>query len=174
MMATGINSKQRGATLYEFAATLPILLFLMVGVIDFGRAMYAYHFVASAARQATRWASVRGADCTAFTTACPAQATDILNYVHGIAPPGLFVSSDTGCTSSTIGCLTINQTSSFIWPGTTTTDGSSVSCTISGSYPTNSPGCVVQVQVTYTWSSGIPLIPYTLVLASTSEYVISN
>ena len=53
------NSTQHGATLYEFAAILPIILFIMLGIVDFGRAMYAYHFVASAARAATRWASVR-------------------------------------------------------------------------------------------------------------------
>ena len=174
------TSKQSGATLYEFAAILPILLFIMVGIIDFGRAMYAYHFVANAARQATRWASVRGVDCNAFTTACPAQGSDVLNYVQSLAPPGIYVNSNKGCTSGTVGCLTINcptctnSSADFIWPGTTTTNGSSSSCTNSGSSPVNAAGCVVQVQVSYTWGSGIPLIPYTLVLASTSEFVISN
>jgi Flp pilus assembly protein TadG len=168
------NSRQRGATLYEFAAILPILLFIMVGIIDFGRAMYAYHFVANAARQATRWASVRGVDCNAFPTACPAQASDILNYVQKLAPPGIFISSNSGCASGTVGCLTINQSTSFIWPGTTTTNGSNTSCLGGGSNPSNAAGCVVQVQVAYTWGSGIPLIPYTLVLSSTSQFVISN
>jgi hypothetical protein len=32
----------------------------------------------------------------------------------------------------------------------------------------------VQVQVSYTWSPQIPLLPYTIVLAQTSSFVISN
>ena len=159
----------------EFAIILPIFLFLVVGIIDFGRAMYAYHFVAYEARQASRWASVRGVGCnTNYITPCPAQVSDILNYVRQNVPPGMYVNSSSSCSTSTVGCLTINQTSSFVWPGTTTTDGSNTSCTDSGTYQVNSPGCVVQVQVSYTYSAGIPLIPYTLVLSSTSSYVISN
>ena len=176
MSQTGTRRGENGATLLEFAVILPVFLFLAVGIIDFGRAMYAYHFVSFEARQASRWASVRGVGCnTNYITPCPAQISDILSFVQNNAPPGLYVTGNAGCSSSTVGCLTINQTSNFVWPGTTTTDGSSTaSCTDGGAYAVNSPGCVVQVQVTYTWSSGIPLIPYTLVLASTSEYVISN
>jgi len=157
----------------EFAAVVPILLIIMIGIIDFGRAMYAYHFVASAARQATRWAGVRGSQCNPnYMTQCPATAANILSYVQSLAPPGL-PTSTASCTSATVYCLTINESTSFIWPGTTTTSGSSTSCTSSGN-SSNAPGCVVQVQVTYTWNSGIPLIPYTLVMSSTSDWVISN
>jgi Flp pilus assembly protein TadG len=171
------NSSQRGATLYEFAAILPILLFLMVGIIDFGRAMYAYHFVSGAARAATRWAGVRGASCNnKYITPCPAAESDILNFVHTLAPPGMYVSSTAGCTTTTVGCLTINTSTAFIWPGTTTTGGVAGSdCTNSGANPTNTPGCVVQVQVEYTFSFGIPLFKFgNMILSSTSDMVISQ
>lgn len=181
------NSKQRGATLYEFAAILPILLFLMVGIIDFGRAMYAYHFVSGAARAATRWAGVRGASCnTKYTTPCPAAESDVLWEVQCLHPPGMFVAStpsscttDVGgvsCSTATVGCLTINTSTAFIWPGTTTTGGTSTDCTNGGIVPTDSPGCVVQVQVEYTFGFGVPLFGHgnNLILTSTSEMVISQ
>jgi Flp pilus assembly protein TadG len=178
------TSKQRGATLYEFAAILPILLFMMIGIVDFGRAMYMYHFVASAASQAARWASVRGVNCKAYTSGCPAINTDIQTYIlgtgncqGGVAAQlgGVPMNCTTGCSTATVGCLHVNTTSSFIWPGTTTTSGSNTAdCTSGGTYPVNSPGCIVQVQVSYTWSPQIPLLPYTIVLAQTSSFVISN
>ncbi|MFZ0039329.1 MAG: TadE/TadG family type IV pilus assembly protein [Candidatus Acidiferrales bacterium] len=181
-------SRQQGATLYEFAAILPIILFLMVGIIDFGRAMYAYHFVSSAARAATRWASVRGADCNpTYTTHCPAEGSDILAYVQTLAPPGMYVNGTAGCTTATVGCLTINcptctylsaNASTGIWPGTTSTSGVSTTCQGSGTatVPPNNPGCVVQVTVEYTFGFGVPLFGNgnNLILASTSEMVISQ
>jgi Flp pilus assembly protein TadG len=174
------NSTQHGATLYEFAAILPIILFIMLGIVDFGRAMYAYHFVASAARAATRWASVRGAECNpTYMTHCPAAGSDILAYVQSLAPPGMYVNSNASCTTATVGCLTINcptcsyTTVDAIWPGTTTTKGASSSCQ-SGALPPDNPGCVVQVEVEYTFGFGVPLFPYNLILTSTSEMVISQ
>ena len=178
------NSKQRGATLYEFAAILPILLFLMVGIIDFGRAMYAYHFVSGAARAATRWAGVRGASCNnKYVTPCPAAGSDINTYIHTLTPPGMYVTSAAGCTTATVGCLTINcptcvnSSTDFVWPGTTTTGGVAGSdCTNGGNNPPNTPGCVVQVQVEYTFGVGVPLFGHgnNLILTSTSEMVISQ
>jgi Flp pilus assembly protein TadG len=176
------TSSQRGATLYEFAAILPILLFLMVGIIDFGRAMYAYHFVSAAARAATRWAGVRGASCNnKYVTPCPAAGSDILTYVRTLSPPGMYVNSNAACTTATVGCLTINcpacvnSSADYVWPGTTTTGGVAGSdCTSSGANPPNTPGCVVQVQVEYTFGFGIPLFKNNLILQSTSEMVISQ
>ena len=42
----------------EFALILPILLIALVGMLDFGRAIFAYNSVANAARSATRVAIV--------------------------------------------------------------------------------------------------------------------
>ena len=48
---------EEGSTLVEFAFVFMLLVTMVLGIMDFSRALYAYHFVAGAARQATRWAA---------------------------------------------------------------------------------------------------------------------
>lgn len=52
------RQERRGQTLVEFALILPIFLLLLMGIFDFGRAVYAYNTVSNAARQAVRLAIV--------------------------------------------------------------------------------------------------------------------
>lgn len=52
------SSRCRGQALAEFALVLPLLLLLMVGILDFGRAVYASHTIGNAAREAARLAIV--------------------------------------------------------------------------------------------------------------------
>jgi Flp pilus assembly protein TadG len=52
------GSPRRGQTLVEFALILPIFLLLLVGIFDFGRAIYAYNTVNNAAREGGRLAIV--------------------------------------------------------------------------------------------------------------------
>jgi len=142
---------ESGAELVEFAMTALILMGLMVGMIGFMLAMYAYHYVSSAAQQGMRFAIVRGytwskdetVNCSTsappnFTMAynCTATATDIQNYVKSLATGGINSSN-----------VTIDTTSSDLWPGTTPDCTSSCS----GCSPTNSQGCLVKVKVSYTF-----------------------
>ena len=54
-----IRSKDRkGQSMVEFALILPVFILLMVGVFDFGRAIYAYNTINNAARQGARLAIV--------------------------------------------------------------------------------------------------------------------
>ncbi len=48
----------RGYALVEFALAIPLLLLLTVGLLDFGRAIYAYNTIANASRAANRVAIV--------------------------------------------------------------------------------------------------------------------
>jgi Flp pilus assembly protein TadG len=48
----------RGQAMVEFALILPILLILLLGILDFGRAVVAYNSVSNAARSAVRVAIV--------------------------------------------------------------------------------------------------------------------
>lgn len=138
--------RERGATLVESAVVLGVLLTLLFGIIDFGRALYTYSFVAQVARQGARWAIVRGSNCTMLDH-CPAQSGsgDIQPYVQSLSA---------GATNGS------NLSASLSFP----------SC--SGS---NAPGCVAQVTVTYPFSFMLPGLPAgTLNISSTSEMVISN
>ncbi|HEX2765873.1 MAG TPA: TadE/TadG family type IV pilus assembly protein [Candidatus Limnocylindria bacterium] len=52
------RSPERGQSLVELAAILPILLLLLLGILDLGRAVAAYNSVSNAARSAARVAVV--------------------------------------------------------------------------------------------------------------------
>jgi hypothetical protein len=53
-----MQRSERGQSLVEFALILPILVLLLVGILDFGRAVYAFNTVNNAARQGARLAIV--------------------------------------------------------------------------------------------------------------------
>ena len=94
--------KQRGAVTFEFAMGLLVVLFpLMFGVVDFSRAAYSYHWVSDAARDATRWASVRGATCELLSGGCPAANTDVQTFVQGLSVSGLNSANITATTTWT-------------------------------------------------------------------------
>jgi Flp pilus assembly protein TadG len=48
----------RGQSVVEFALVLPVLLIIVLGLFDFGRAIYASNAISNAARVATRLAIV--------------------------------------------------------------------------------------------------------------------
>jgi Flp pilus assembly protein TadG len=149
---------QRGSELTEFALVAILLFTFLFGIIDFGRALYTYHFVSEAAREATRFAIVRGSSCNPRLNACPASAADVQNYVRnsitpsGINPPSVSVTTT--------------------WPGSA--PGAALACNQSNG-KSNNPGCEVQVQVTYPYKFMFPLLPTgTLTMTSTSEMIISQ
>lgn len=163
--------EERGSYLLEFAITTTILFLLLIGILDCSFALYAHHFVSYASEEATRYAAVRGADWSSacatsappgFTLGydCTASASDIQNYVQSLAPPGLAASS-----------ITVNTTSSFVWPGTTP-DCSTGPCSAC-SANSNGQGCFVRVQVSYPFRFTLPLLPQSSInLNATSEKVI--
>jgi Flp pilus assembly protein TadG len=77
---------ERGSALVEMAVVMAVLLMIMFGIIDFGRAFYTYSFVANAAREGARWAIVRGSKCTQLDH-CPAASgtSDIQPYVQSLS-----------------------------------------------------------------------------------------
>ena len=54
----GIGRAARGQSLVEFALIIPILLLMLMGILDLGRAVAAYNSVSNAARSAARVAVV--------------------------------------------------------------------------------------------------------------------
>lgn len=53
-----MNKRDRGQALVETALVLPVLLIILLGIFDFGRAIYAYNTISNAAREAARLAVV--------------------------------------------------------------------------------------------------------------------
>jgi len=84
-----LRREECGSGLVEYAIIFMIFITMLLAIADFSRALYAYHFVSSQAREAARYAIVRG--CTpAVPGNCPtpATATDIENFVKNV-PPGI-------------------------------------------------------------------------------------
>jgi Flp pilus assembly protein TadG len=179
-------NSEEASGLVEYALVLLLLMTMLLGIVDFSRVLYAYHFVSNAARDATRWAAVNGSTCngdgsgsnpgsctapvtcgssgcstcTSYGSCTYAGATDIENYVTMLAVPAGINTSATGCSGSP--CLTTTPT----WP---TQTNSPASCSTTGH--NNDPGCTVQVKVSYTFSS-IFAPNATITLSSTSEMII--
>jgi Flp pilus assembly protein TadG len=85
-----------GTALVEFGLVIVVFFMFVFGVMDFGRALYTYHFVSNAACEATRYAIVRGSNSTE-----PVTAADIESYVKSLAPQGVDPSSLTVSTTWT-------------------------------------------------------------------------
>ncbi|MGC2000769.1 MAG: TadE/TadG family type IV pilus assembly protein [Candidatus Acidiferrales bacterium] len=152
----------------EFALIFLVLMTMILGIIDFCRAAYSYHFVSEAAREAKRYAAVRGSTCTNDGSCtddgnCTSYATAMCvpTYVDSIAPPGIDASS-TGCGGS--GCLATTASWTPLANGPTICNATK-----------NAPGCTVTVEVSYTFNFIFPLVRTgTLTLSSTSEMVIAH
>ena len=59
---------ERGAALLEVALTLPLLLFVCVGILEFGRAYQTWQVLTNAAREGARVAVLPGMDDAAVTS----------------------------------------------------------------------------------------------------------
>jgi Flp pilus assembly protein TadG len=150
---------EEGSTIVEFALASTILFAVLFGIFETSFALYSYTYISDAAREATRYAIVRGSACTGFpecgTTPRGAQQADVLNYVQHLGYPGIDTSSSK---------LGVTAT----WPTTGT------ACTPITS-PCNNPGNLVKVVVTYKYPLSIPFVPKASVnMSSTSEMVISQ
>lgn len=155
------HRSDRADTITEFAIVAIVLFTVIFGIIDCSRALYSYHFVSYAARDAVRYAIVRGSSwgtttcATTSTFSCNATSANVTSYVKSYVPGAL-----------TPGSITVNTT----WPGTAPTGATGTCSTTSGS---NSPGCLVTVQVTYPYSFSLPFIPKkSMTFSSTASMVI--
>jgi Flp pilus assembly protein TadG len=73
-------SNRRGAAAVEFALVLPVLLAILMGIMDFGRAWNQMQVITDAAREGTRRAVVR--DGAVKSTTVPAAIATRLNAAN--------------------------------------------------------------------------------------------
>lgn len=147
MIRSRNRAGQRGSVLAEFTIVSIAALTLIFGIIDFGRALYTYHLVSDGARLGTRYAIVNGAAACAGGSPDPLQS-----YVSGQAP-GIDPSK-----------MTV----------TTTCPGGNSGCRSSAA-PYNGSGCLVSVNVAYSFHFLVPLVSkLTIPMSSTSQMVISQ
>jgi Flp pilus assembly protein TadG len=102
---------EEGTSLIETALLLPVLLLMMVGAVDFGRAYYAAIEVQSAAEAGALYGVQYPSDAAGMVLAAKADATDIT----GIAPVAIYgcecfdgTSAVASCTATPTTCGTNN------------------------------------------------------------------
>jgi len=76
----------RGQSMIEFALVLPLLLAILFGITEFGRAWMTANILTSAAREGARLAVVTGPDVAAVTT----RVTDVCTAA-GVTPTQITV-----------------------------------------------------------------------------------
>lgn len=138
-----------------------VLFAMLFGICQMSLAMYDYQFCSAAARQATRYAMVRGSTSCTNTpnlTKCGASTGDITSYVRSLGYAGI--------TSSNVSATTTWCSASSTTPTTWS------ACTNATS---NAPGNLVKVVVSYPFTFHVPFGPnLSLGLSSTSQMVITQ
>jgi len=100
---------ERGAAAVEFAILLPLLVMLVLGIIEFGRAYNAQITLTNAARDGVRVMAI-GGDPTAARTAARNGAASVSSTI----PDSAITLSPSACSPGNQVTLTINYTLSTI------------------------------------------------------------
>jgi Flp pilus assembly protein TadG len=129
-----------GQSLVEFALVIPIIILLIVGFVEIGRAVFAYNTIANAARQAVRVAVVN-------------QISDVTDCdeTRPVEDPYEPHWSLRGCAiaaAAPLGITTANVSVSYTPPASTT-----LSCS-----PVLHVGCLAAVTVTYQYTPSTPFV----------------
>jgi hypothetical protein len=82
------HAKPRGQAMVEFALVFPIFILLMVGMFDLGRVIWVNDTLATAAREAARFAIVHGSKSLCPVGPAPTGAT-----LDPTCPPGVYFPS---------------------------------------------------------------------------------
>jgi Flp pilus assembly protein TadG len=145
------RSGERGSTMVETAIVILLALTLIFGIVEFGRAIFAYHAVSNIARMATRYAIVHGANC--IPGGCTASPGSVQQFARSQA---------VGLKQNRLTTPTVT------WTGTAL-DGSAC-----GDGANEKPGCTVTITVQYPFDFVLPYLGPQLNMSSTSQMVVAN
>jgi Flp pilus assembly protein TadG len=136
------DKSKAGQGMVEFALTLPLLMLLMLGIIEFGRPLFTYSAVTTAAREAARYGSAAGG-----------LDTTINNYqdCDGIRAAAARIGGLAGVENSAAG-VSIAYDSG---PGGPAISGG---CPVGGTGPEPHLGDRIIVTVTTTYQPIVPLV----------------
>ncbi|SFS18283.1 Flp pilus assembly protein TadG [Granulicella pectinivorans] len=95
-----LYAKQQGSTVLEIALVLPVLLLLLVGAVDFGRAYYLALEVSSAAQAGAGYGAQNATDTAGMVSAAKRDAADITV----LAPVATYGCECSDGTSQVAGC----------------------------------------------------------------------
>lgn len=95
-MTCSSRSREGGQSLVEIALVLPVLLLMLLGIFDFGRAIYAFNAVSNSARESVRLAIV---DQNSAAVVAEGKQSAI-----GLDPSAVTVVPTWSCSPHKIGC----------------------------------------------------------------------
>jgi len=134
----------RGQALVEFALVFPLLVFLLLGLVDLGRAVYAFSTVSNAAREGARVAAVNQIVTT------PALDCDQSMPIQSLADPHWSITTCAADAAISLGVPASAVLVSYHAPPSQP----SLVCTASDLHI----GCLADVTVPYGWAPLTPVI----------------
>jgi Flp pilus assembly protein TadG len=174
------NRTNHGQALVEFAFVIPLILFLVLAVGDFGRIYTSLVAVEAAAREAADLGAFNPSNWnTDLSSTNPGQAVVKLqqlacssaasSHLEGYAEPPGTVNHAT-CTNPTLTCTLERQ-------GQVAADCATYSVGAGGCGDTaTDPPCVVHVQLAYQFDTLIraPVLPTTITFTRDARYAVSS
>jgi Flp pilus assembly protein TadG len=110
-MTTLSNRRERGAAAVEMALVLPVLLIVMGGLIDLGRAFYTQMVLTAAANEGARTVTTGSTWSTAKTRIT--QASGALTIGTPLSTPT--IADAAKCVSGDVVVVTVKPSSPFWW-----------------------------------------------------------
>jgi Flp pilus assembly protein TadG len=146
------DSHDRGSVAVEFALLLPVLLLIIFGTIDFGRAINAQITLTQAAREGARLASL-GYTSSAVTTRTQSAATGLSNVTVTVT------TCAAGAGAGVDGVVNVSYPFTFITPvgafasmfGTATFGSSTLTITAKGEMPCETLSHAVPARCVAAW-----------------------
>ncbi len=158
--------REEGTALLEFAFSAGIFLGITIGILILCMSLFSYEYVNFAAREAARWAAVRGSECSQTSTmpTCDADNTVITNYITSLGYPLI-----------NPGNLKVSTTWYQVAFGPNASDTGATATWTACTDQCNEPGNQVQVTVSYPYSLDIPFMGNkTVDIGSSAKMVISQ
>jgi Flp pilus assembly protein TadG len=105
------RNSRRGSSVVEFALVFLPMLMLICGVFEIGRAMWTYHSVSAAVKQATRYTVVRGSGCSSQSSSCAPTVGSVAARIReaslGLEPSNFSLTLTAG--PQMINCTTLSS-----------------------------------------------------------------
>jgi len=161
------RKQSRGQGLVEFALVAPILFLMFFGILEFGRFVLYYHTLNNAVREGARYAIVHGFQAI---DGCPSGPMPG-GAANPCDPSGSNVRQ--AVADAAVGLLSVSDLS---FPAVTQPDGTVCSSPANPCYygpngNSNARGSNVTLEVDYTYSAMLPLLPNIGIHAETTLVV---
>jgi Flp pilus assembly protein TadG len=180
-------AREDGTALVEMGLSSIIVMMALFGIMQTSFLLYSYNYVSNAARDATRYAALRGPNSctdatvtpfpncglkpTSFTSTTDKTKNPLLNYVESMGYPGLNASN----TSLEVNYLVATKTSAGLTTWASDSKCNSTSDVDSNGNSCNNVGNMINVKVIYKFPLNIPFWKRVIVpVGSTSQMMISE